>query len=141
MGETLPPLPPGWTEHTAPKGHKYYYNASLKKSTYKRPTEESQISAPPTTNQTPSTQSAPETSRAKDNVVEITEWSSEMAIDIDPTKEEEPTESTQSIMWQKLQDRPKKKYVPNQSLTFQTRNPRSRALASNHHKMATNILL
>ena len=33
----LPPLPPGWTEHKAPTGHTYYYNASTKKSTYTRP--------------------------------------------------------------------------------------------------------
>lgn len=31
------PLPPGWTEHTAPTGHKYYYNAQTEESTYKRP--------------------------------------------------------------------------------------------------------
>lgn len=31
------PLPPGWTEHTAPTGHPYYYNAATKESTYKRP--------------------------------------------------------------------------------------------------------
>jgi len=31
-------LPSGWTEHTAPTGHKYYYNAETKKSTYTRPT-------------------------------------------------------------------------------------------------------
>ncbi|KHN95883.1 FF domain protein [Metarhizium album ARSEF 1941] len=31
------PLPPGWSEHTAPTGHKYYYNASTKESTYQRP--------------------------------------------------------------------------------------------------------
>ncbi|RMZ82059.1 hypothetical protein DV737_g2164, partial [Chaetothyriales sp. CBS 132003] len=31
------PLPSGWTEHTAPSGHKYYYNASTKQSTYTRP--------------------------------------------------------------------------------------------------------
>ncbi|KAG9255570.1 uncharacterized protein F5Z01DRAFT_672880 [Emericellopsis atlantica] len=30
-------LPPGWTEHKAPTGHTYYYNASTKESTYKRP--------------------------------------------------------------------------------------------------------
>ncbi|EAS35983.2 FF domain-containing protein [Coccidioides immitis RS] len=34
----LPPLPPGWTEHRAPSGHLYYYNAETKQSTYKRPT-------------------------------------------------------------------------------------------------------
>ncbi|KAM3512624.1 hypothetical protein MY11210_003718 [Beauveria gryllotalpidicola] len=31
------PLPPGWTEHTAPTGHTYYYNVETKESTYKRP--------------------------------------------------------------------------------------------------------
>ncbi|KAI9800964.1 MAG: hypothetical protein M1833_003101 [Piccolia ochrophora] len=35
----LPSLPPGWTEHTAPTGHAYYYNADTKQSTYTRPTE------------------------------------------------------------------------------------------------------
>ncbi|KAM7186138.1 Pre-mRNA-splicing factor dre4 [Rhypophila sp. PSN 637] len=33
----LQPLPPGWTEHKAPTGHTYYYNAETKESTYKRP--------------------------------------------------------------------------------------------------------
>ncbi|KAL2441088.1 hypothetical protein ABEF95_011833 [Exophiala dermatitidis] len=33
-----PPLPPGWTEHKAPTGHTYYYNADTKQSTYTRPT-------------------------------------------------------------------------------------------------------
>lgn len=32
-----PPLPPGWTEHKAPTGHTYYYNAETKASTYTRP--------------------------------------------------------------------------------------------------------
>ncbi|OJD34034.1 ff domain protein [Diplodia corticola] len=32
-----PPLLPGWTEHKAPTGHTYYYNAETKKSTYQRP--------------------------------------------------------------------------------------------------------
>ncbi|GIJ89600.1 hypothetical protein Asppvi_008545 [Aspergillus pseudoviridinutans] len=32
-----PPLPPGWTEHRAPSGHLYYYNAATKQSTYTRP--------------------------------------------------------------------------------------------------------
>ncbi|KAL8988021.1 MAG: hypothetical protein Q9177_002841 [Variospora cf. flavescens] len=31
------PLPPGWTEHKAPTGHSYYYNASAQQSTYTRP--------------------------------------------------------------------------------------------------------
>ncbi|EXJ72562.1 uncharacterized protein A1O5_03708 [Cladophialophora psammophila CBS 110553] len=30
-------LPPGWTEHKAPTGHTYYYNAETKQSTYTRP--------------------------------------------------------------------------------------------------------
>ncbi|KAH6609954.1 u1 snrnp [Trichoderma cornu-damae] len=33
----LAPLPPGWTEHKAPTGDAYYYNAETKESTYKRP--------------------------------------------------------------------------------------------------------
>ncbi|KAH0545228.1 hypothetical protein FGG08_000682 [Glutinoglossum americanum] len=33
----LTPLPPGWTEHKAPTGHAYYYNAATKQSTYTRP--------------------------------------------------------------------------------------------------------
>ncbi|GAO14642.1 uncharacterized protein UV8b_05290 [Ustilaginoidea virens] len=31
------PLPPGWTEHTAPTGHKYYHNTETNVSTYQRP--------------------------------------------------------------------------------------------------------
>jgi len=31
------PLPHGWTEHVAPTGHTYYYNAESKQSTYVRP--------------------------------------------------------------------------------------------------------
>lgn len=31
------PLAPGWTEHRAPTGHLYYYNADSKQSTYTRP--------------------------------------------------------------------------------------------------------
>ncbi|ETI28071.1 hypothetical protein G647_00520 [Cladophialophora carrionii CBS 160.54] len=34
---TASPLPPGWTEHKAPTGHTYYYNASTGQSTYTRP--------------------------------------------------------------------------------------------------------
>ncbi|MCJ1461591.1 hypothetical protein MMC07_000188 [Pseudocyphellaria aurata] len=33
------PLPPGWTEHRAPTGHSYYYNATTKESTYNRPSQ------------------------------------------------------------------------------------------------------
>lgn len=36
-------LPPGWTQHTAPTGHQYYYNAQSQTSTYTRPT-----ASPPT---------------------------------------------------------------------------------------------
>ncbi|KAJ4299046.1 hypothetical protein N0V90_004290 [Kalmusia sp. IMI 367209] len=35
-----PPLPAGWTEHKAPSGHTYYFNAETKKSTYTRPVAE-----------------------------------------------------------------------------------------------------
>lgn len=43
-----PPLPAGWTEHKAPTGHTYYYNAATKESTYKRPGAElAASSAPP----------------------------------------------------------------------------------------------
>jgi hypothetical protein len=31
------PLPSGWSEHKAPTGHTYYYNAETKQSTYARP--------------------------------------------------------------------------------------------------------
>ncbi|GAM89698.1 hypothetical protein ANO11243_077370 [Dothideomycetidae sp. 11243] len=41
------PLPPGWTEHIAPTGHKYYYNKTTKKSTYTRPAAESAEARPP----------------------------------------------------------------------------------------------
>lgn len=34
---SLAPLPPGWTEHKAPTGHTYFYNAETKESTYTRP--------------------------------------------------------------------------------------------------------
>ncbi|KAK2811186.1 hypothetical protein FQN50_002283 [Emmonsiellopsis sp. PD_5] len=43
----LPKLPPGWTEHKAPSGHLYYYNAETKQSTYKRPTAPEPVSQPP----------------------------------------------------------------------------------------------
>ena len=43
--QTSSSLPPGWTEHVAPAGHTYYYNAELKKSTYTRP-EAAPIEAP-----------------------------------------------------------------------------------------------
>lgn len=37
---TESPLPTGWTEHKAPTGHTYYYNAQTKQSTYTRPVAE-----------------------------------------------------------------------------------------------------
>ncbi|KAI9835941.1 MAG: hypothetical protein M1819_001839 [Sarea resinae] len=40
------PLPPGWTEHKAPTGHSYYYNAETKQSTYTRPFAPPQYSDP-----------------------------------------------------------------------------------------------
>ncbi|KAF1808023.1 hypothetical protein P152DRAFT_258696 [Eremomyces bilateralis CBS 781.70] len=49
-----PPPPPqsiaalqeGWTEHTAPSGHNYYYHAATKKSTYTRPAQDPPPSIP-----------------------------------------------------------------------------------------------
>ncbi|KAF2735891.1 hypothetical protein EJ04DRAFT_464131 [Polyplosphaeria fusca] len=49
----LPPLPPGWTEHKAPTGHMYYYNAEIKKSTYVRPIAEPQSFPEPVAPPTP----------------------------------------------------------------------------------------
>jgi hypothetical protein len=40
------PLPEGWTEHKAPTGHTYYYNAATKQSTYTRP-EASRVAPTP----------------------------------------------------------------------------------------------
>jgi len=45
-----PPLPEGWTEHKAPTGHSYYYNARTKQSTYTRPVEAPAVSPPPPIN-------------------------------------------------------------------------------------------
>lgn len=47
------PLAEGWTEHKAPTGHPYYYNAATKQSTYTRPVAPVApvaISPPPPTN-------------------------------------------------------------------------------------------
>ena len=120
------PLPPGWTEHTAPTGHKYYYNASLKKSTYKRPTIESTEETPPLP--TPPTQLPPQLPPnfqpplitqtqtvvvpKTEEVVPLTEWSAETR----PTKQEPKITSTARLegaeLWAKLEDRPRKKYPP-----------------------------
>ncbi|EYE92150.1 FF domain protein [Aspergillus ruber CBS 135680] len=48
-----PPLPPGWTEHKAPSGHRYYYNSQTKQSTYTRP------QPLPTSSQPTATETAP----------------------------------------------------------------------------------
>ncbi|KAG2163257.1 hypothetical protein VTO58DRAFT_110857 [Aureobasidium pullulans] len=45
--QDLAPLPPGWTEHTAPTGHKYYYNTATKASTYTRPAAAPPVPTPP----------------------------------------------------------------------------------------------
>lgn len=42
-------LPPGWTSHIAPSGHTYYYNAAVKKSTYKKPESSAPINVPAST--------------------------------------------------------------------------------------------
>jgi WW domain len=119
------PLPPGWTEHTAPTGHKYYYNAALKKSTYKRPTLEVAAEPPkPAQKETPPVVAPqqpiiPNTAlnvRKQDNVVPLSEWSADAAV-------ARPQQSQQSVgqkapprmteeMWKKLEDRPRKKYNP-----------------------------
>ncbi|PSN75640.1 hypothetical protein BS50DRAFT_596500 [Corynespora cassiicola Philippines] len=41
-----PALAPGWTAHTAPSGHTYYYNRELKKSTYKFPAADIHVPSP-----------------------------------------------------------------------------------------------
>ncbi|KAM0513630.1 hypothetical protein ACHAPE_007680 [Trichoderma viride] len=44
----LAPLLSGWTEHQAPTGHTYYYNAQTKESTYKRPSlQQAQVGPEP----------------------------------------------------------------------------------------------
>lgn len=115
MADKAPPLPPGWTEHTAPTGHKYYYNASLKKSTYKRPTEAAPQQTPPTvpsiSADKPTTQdTAPITQN--ENVMQLTEWSSEMKAEPDYTEERRTARLETDDMWKKLEDRPRKKYFP-----------------------------
>src|SRR5271154_2449262 len=81
MTEGLPALPPGWTEHTAPTGHKYYYNAALKKSTYQRPTEQPPAQTPPI--QQPHPQPIQNTALVvpKQEAVPLTEWTSEMTVE------------------------------------------------------------
>jgi len=114
-------LPAGWTEHTAPTGHKYYYNAALKKSTYKRPTLESPPEpAKPTQRQTPPTVkplqpvAIPNTAlniRKQDNAVPLSEWSAEMAAARPRQQEPSAIPRMTEEMWKKLEDRPRKKYA------------------------------
>ncbi len=47
-------LPPGWSQHAAPTGHTYYYNAETKESTYRRP------GATPSTEPLPAPQPLPQ---------------------------------------------------------------------------------
>lgn len=42
-----PDLPQGWSQHLAPSGHYYYYNASTQQSTYQIPKVEAQPLPPP----------------------------------------------------------------------------------------------
>ena len=111
----FPPLPPGWTEHVAPTGHKYYYNAGLKKSTYKRPTTETtEVTQPP--------QDAPRptelplinnivTVTTKEKVIPLTEWNAE--ISVESREEPEVQEAARTMtdeVWKKLEDRPRKRF-------------------------------
>lgn len=47
---TVRPLAEGWTEHKAPTGHLYYYNAATKQSTYTRPVAPEIVAPPAPTN-------------------------------------------------------------------------------------------
>jgi hypothetical protein len=108
----LPALPPGWTEHTAPTGHKYYYNASLKKSTYQRPTEPPTPQTPPTAPVIEQEPVIPNTAlvRVKEKVDSLTEWSSEMTVEPEREEERQTARLMSDEMWKKLEDRPRKKY-------------------------------
>lgn len=116
MTDGVSALPPGWTEHTAPTGHKYYYNASLKKSTYQRPTQQASPQTPPTA--PPSIEQQPPAAipntaliRTREEVVvPLTEWSSEMMVVEPESSEERQTARLMTDeMWKKLEDRPRKK--------------------------------
>ncbi|ORY32528.1 hypothetical protein BCR39DRAFT_375721 [Naematelia encephala] len=62
-----PPLPPGWSEHTAPDGWtKYYYNSNTRESTYTRPPFPGLFgAAPPATATGSPSQSAPSEKKKK----------------------------------------------------------------------------
>jgi len=114
-------LPPGWTEHTAPTGHKYYYNAALKKSTYKRPTLESAPEPPePPQRQTPPNVKPqqpvliPNTAlniQKQDNAVPLSEWSADVAVARPRQQEPHAIRGMTQETWKKLEDRPRKKYA------------------------------
>src|SRR5579871_812062 len=116
MASALSPLPPGWTEHTAPTGHKYYYHAASKKSTYKRPLPEPTPETPPSVapEQTQPKEPTPvqreRTPKKEANVIPLTEWSNEIQT---MSREESPERHTARMMgeenWKKLEDRPRKK--------------------------------
>ena len=113
-------LPPGWTEHTAPTGHKYYYNAALKKSTYKRPAlDPPPEPAKPTQQQTPPAVTPqqplaiPNTAlniRKQDSAVPLSEWSAEIAVARPQQQEPSAIPRITEEMWKKLEDRPRKKF-------------------------------
>src|SRR5271155_4789840 len=110
MASGLPPLPPGWTQHTAQTGHKYYYHASTKKSTYKRPTDTAQQTPPtppPAIEQPPIKNTALLVS--KEQAVPLTEWASEMSVEPTYSQERSTARIMPNEMWKKLEDRPRKK--------------------------------
>jgi hypothetical protein len=114
MTSASPPLPPGWTEHTAPTGHKYYYHAATKKSTYKRPVPEAPHETPPIAPEPTAPEEKPSTReptpKDEEIVIEISEWKEDQGSE----REESPERQTARMMgennWKKLQDRPRKKY-------------------------------
>lgn len=129
MTRGLHPLPPGWTEHTAPTGHKYYYNASLKKSTYQRPMIEATQTppTPPIAQQPLSTQ--PTSASRIEQVVPLTEWSAEVRPQQDDQPEEKQTGRVQGQdMWALLEDRPRKKCAPSH---HHSNNPGSKSPVQN----------
>jgi hypothetical protein len=111
MASGLPPLPPGWTQHTAQTGHKYYHHASTKVSTYKRPTDTPQQTPPtppPAIDQPPIKNTA--LLVPKEQAVPLTEWTSEMSVEPTYSQERPTARIMPNEMWEKLEDRPRKKY-------------------------------
>jgi|SRR5271170_7149301 len=113
MTEGLAPLPPGWTQHTAPTGHKYYYNASTKKSTYKRPTDTPQQTTPTLPPPPPVVEQPPIKNTAllvrKEQAVPLTEWTSGMSVEPTYSQERSTARLMPDEVWKKLEDRPRKK--------------------------------